>query len=67
MNAVEFINKCDWEGGLKEFFDCGFQPAQLEPTVDAKLREAIYRAYEHWQKYKKYEDQYYTLVEAGKY
>lgn len=67
MNAAEFINQCDWEGGLKEFFDYGFQPTQLESTVDSKLRDVICRAYKHWQEYKEYEDQYYALVETGEY
>lgn len=67
MNATEFINQCDLEGGLKEFFDYGFQPTELEPTVDSKLRDVICCAYKHWQEYKEYEDQYYTLVETGEY
>ena len=46
MNAMEFINKCDWEGGLGELFDTGIIPQQVEMTVDPELRQAIYRAYE---------------------
>lgn len=67
MNAVEFINECDWKGGLGEFFDTGFIPQQVEMTVDPELRQAIYRAYEGWEMFKDAEDEYYTLVETGKY
>ena len=52
MNAVEFINKCDWEGGLAEVFDTGIIPQQVEMTVDPELRQAIYRAYEGWKMFK---------------
>lgn len=67
MNAVEFINKCDWEGGLKEVFEYGVTPEQLERTVDPELRLVIYQAYDGWKMFKKAEDRYYTLVETGKY
>lgn len=67
MNAAEFINKCDWKGGLKEFFDYGFKPMQLELTIDPQFREAVYHAYEAYAEFKKWEDKYYTLVETGEY
>ena len=67
MNAVEFINKCDWEGGLGELFDTGVIPQQVEMTVDPELRQVIYRAYDGWKMFKDAADEYYTLVETGKY
>lgn len=67
MNAAEFINKCDWEGGLEYLFKRGFQPTQLELTVDSEFRKVVYRAYESWKEFKEYEDQYYTLIETGEY
>lgn len=67
MNAVEFINKCDLEGGLGELFDTGVTPQQVEMTVDPELRLAIYQAYDGWKMFKKATDRYYTLVETGKY
>ena len=67
MNAAEFINKCDWEGGLAQFFDYGFQPTQLELTVDPEFRKVVYRAYEAWKDFQEQQDKYYTLVESGEY
>ena len=52
MNAAEFINKCDWEGGLREIFESGVIPDQLERTVDPKLTYTIYDAYGAWKKWK---------------
>ena len=52
MNAVEFINKCDWEGGLAKVFEYGVIPEQLERTVDPKLTHTIYDAYDAWKKWK---------------
>ena len=67
MNAVEFINKCDLKGGLSGLFNTGVIPQQVEMTVDPELRQAIYRAYEGWKMFKDAADEYYTLVETGKY
>lgn len=67
MNAVDFINQCDWEGGLKEVFESGVIPEQLESTVDPELGQTIYDAYGAWKRFKEAEDRYYTLVETGEY
>lgn len=67
MNAVDFINKCDWEGGLAEVFEYGVIPEQLDRTVDPELRQAIYQAYEGWKMFKEAADEYYALVETGEY
>lgn len=52
MNAVEFINQCDWKGGLKEIFESGVIPEQLDRTVDPELTYTIYDAYDAWKKWK---------------
>ena len=67
MNAAEFINKCDYRGGLVATFESGIIPQQIELTVDADLRRAVYDAYEAWKKFNEAEDRYYTLVETGEY
>ena len=67
MNAVEFINKCDWMGGLSELFESGVIPQQVETTVDPELRKVIYQAYDGWKMFNDAADKYYTLVETGKY
>lgn len=67
MNATEFVNKCDLKGGLVKLFQNGFQPTQLELTVDPEFRKIVYRAYEAWKEFQELEDKYYTLVESGKY
>lgn len=67
MNAVDFINKCDWEGGLAEVFEYGVIPEQLEHTVDPELTHTIYDAYDAWKKFEEAKDRYYTLVETGEY
>lgn len=67
MNAVDFINKCDWEGGLSEFFEYGFEPSQLDSNTDLEFRKIISQAYKSWQDFQKYKDEYYALVETGEY
>lgn len=67
MNAVEFINRCDWAGGLSELFDTGVVPQQVGTTVDPELRKLIYKAYDGWKMLKDATDKYYTFVETGKY
>ena len=67
LNAVEFINKCDLKGGLAAIFESGVTPQQIELTVDVELRKIIYDAYDAWQKFNKARDEYYSLVETGKF
>lgn len=67
MNVAEFINKCDWEGGLSQGFESGLCPSDLAKEADAELFNAVFDAYEGWSIYKRAADRYYTLVETGEY
>ena len=63
LNVAEFINKCDYEGGLVPLFNKGVSPYQLENTTPLPFRANLYKAYEVWKEFKKYEDKYYQMCE----
>ena len=46
MKLVEFINKCDWEGGLAAGFESGLIPQSIDLFENNKdVRQAVYDAY----------------------
>lgn len=65
MKLVEFINKCDLEGGLAEGFEYGLIPQSIDLFENKDVRQAIYDAYKGWELYKQAEDKYYSLIEDG--
>lgn len=67
MKVSEFINKCDWEGGLYQGFESGLCPSDIAKEADEKLFDAVFDAYEAWSIYKQAVDRYYTLIETGEY
>ena len=67
MNASEFINKCDLEGGLSALFDYGITPYQIENTAPLDFRSNLYNAYRAWQHFKAYEDTFYKMCEECKH
>lgn len=67
MKVAEFINVCDWEGGLYQGFESGLCPSDIAKEADAELFDAVFDAYEAWSIYKQAVDKYYTLIETGEY
>lgn len=70
MKIEEFINKCDYEGGLSELFDYGIDEediANIELDENSQIKKTIMSAYKAWKEYKKFEDEYYYLAEEESY